>query len=120
MADPVVVTHTSVRKLAALFRAWAIDVDEMIYDLNRLSILPGYLANEATFLKARFKERSDNFITYLTSLRTSLNNVAVELDHIANKYETTADLSKDDIKRVDDLIKSIKITYPDLNPYPDK
>jgi uncharacterized protein YukE len=107
----VVVHAEEIRALAKKFLDWSTDIDGFLQKAGHLEIRPGYLT-EGGDLKARFNIRAGELKTSLTNLQTALYKIGVELNHIADVYDQTHDLQKDDIDRLNDLVNSVSGTFP--------
>ncbi|NBE83362.1 hypothetical protein [Micromonospora rubida] len=113
----VVADEVGIQKLAELFMAWAVRLDEMKYQAKNAHITPGHLSPSALDLKARFDTRvHTEMVLILENLDKSFHEVGVELKRIAAVYAKAEHLNKDDLLRLRGLVKSISQIYPDFSP----
>lgn len=119
MADgeSVLADHVSIKKLGEKLIEWSQDIDRVIPKAENAFITPGHVWPSGPELKKRFSTRvNTDLVAILTKLRDSLYDMGVELGKMSTVYATVEDLNKDDLSRLEGIIKSVKKAFPDFNP----
>ncbi|MGW1060573.1 hypothetical protein [Micromonospora rubida] len=116
-SESVTADEASIQKLAEIFMAWAVRLDEMKYLAKNAIITPGHLSPTATDIKARYDTRvHTEMVLILENMDKSFHEIGVELKRVAAVYSKAENLNKDDLLRLRGLIKSINQIYPDFSP----
>ncbi|WP_405095602.1 hypothetical protein [Micromonospora sp. NBC_01412] len=116
-SESVIADEASIQKLAEIFMAWAVRLDEMKYLAKNAIITPGHLSPTATDIKARYDTRvHTEMVLILENMDKSFHEIGVELKRVAAVYAKAENLNKDDLLRLRGLIKSINQIYPDFSP----
>lgn len=115
----VVADDVSIRKLGEKILEWALRVDELKVMLDNVSITPGHLEPYADDLRTRFNLRVKTELSKaLEQIHDSFNGMGLELKRISLVYATAEHLNKDDLLRLQKLIRSINKIYPEFSPIP--
>jgi cob(I)alamin adenosyltransferase len=76
-----------------------------------LEIRPGSMLNGVN-LRKRFTDRIEELGTTLKKLKETLYRIGMELYNVADTYDHTNDLNKDDLDRLDNLVDEISKAFP--------
>ncbi|MBO4209023.1 hypothetical protein [Micromonospora echinofusca] len=121
MADnsSVVADAAGIKNLGDDILSWALRVDELKVLLDNAFVTPGHVEPYADDVRNRFNVRVKTELSRaLDQVHGSFSGIGLELKRIAQVYATAEDLNKDDLLRLQKLIRSVNKIYPEFSPIP--
>ncbi|GAB3158400.1 hypothetical protein GCM10027290_61550 [Micromonospora sonneratiae] len=117
--EKVTASPRDIRLLGIKFIDWSETLDGLALEAEAAMIRPGSVEPGAEALKKRYGTRvNTDLVKLLVDLSKVFYDTGQELLKLADVYEQTDEINKNDLDRLMGMIKSISKTYPEYSPLP--